>query len=136
MEYTDRRRHAKESQIKAGDRVLVNNVEIPSFLPNSVPDVVISRKGTKVTTESANKHQMTRSASHFKRFVYKPDAEDDYEEDSQKRIQDRNNADHEEPGQEDQTQNQRNRRLRRVPDKYCNPVPLAIIRKTTFQKGE
>ena len=141
-EYTDRRRQARESEIKVGDHVLVKQDRKNKFSSrfNNVPYVVISRKGTKVTAENANKHQISRNVSHFKRFVakqYRPDVDNDYDNDSYKRTQDRSNVHHAEPDRENQTQNnQRNQRLRRAPDRYGNPIPSELIRRTTVQKGE
>ena len=141
-EYTDRRRQARESEIKVGDHVLVKQDRKNKFSSrfNNVPYVVISRKGTKVTAENANKHQILRNVSHFKRFVakqYRPDVDNDYDNDSYKRTQDRSNVHHAEPDRENQTQNnQRNQRLRRAPDRYGNPIPSKLIRRTTVQKGE
>ena len=141
-EYTDRRRQARESEIKVGDHVLVKQDRKNKFSSrfNNVPYVVISRKGTKVTAENANKHQILRNVWHFKRFVakqYRPDVDNDYDNDSYKRTQDRSNVHHAEPDRENQTQNnQRNQRLRRAPDRYGNPIPSELIRRTTVQKGE
>ena len=67
-EYTDKRRHAKESTIQIGDTVLVKQYKQNKLTTrfNKTPYFVIDRKGMKVTVENS-KHRITRKVSHFKR---------------------------------------------------------------------
>ena len=63
-------RNAKESLIKVGDTVLVQQDRKQKLVPkfNSTPYKVVAREGTKVVAESKEQRHITRNVSHFKRI--------------------------------------------------------------------
>ena len=66
--YADLHRNAKESSIKVGDTVLVQQEKKQKLMPkfNTTPYKVIARKGT--TAENKERHRITRNVSHFKQI--------------------------------------------------------------------
>ena len=67
--YADLHRHAKESLIKVGDTVLIQQVKKHKLMPKfkTTPYKVIARKGTTVVAEN-KEHRITRNVSHFKQI--------------------------------------------------------------------
>ena len=133
-EYTDKRRHAKESTIQIGDTVLVKQYKQNKLTTrfNKTPYIVIDRKGTKVTAENS-KHRITRNVSHFKRVnadannqSYSSDSESEYERD--------NDNNHELNVEQEDVNNRENVnahdgrsiRNRQAPIRYGEPIPLDL----------
>ena len=133
-EYTDKRRHAKESTIQIGDTVLVKQYKENKLTTrfNKTPYIVIDRKGTKVTAENL-KHRITRNVSHFKRVnadannqSYCSDSESEYERD--------NDNNHELNVEQEDVNNRENVnahdgrsiRNRQAPIRYGEPIPLDL----------
>ena len=81
--YSDRRRHAKQSDLQVGDTVLVrqprrNKLSTPY---DARPLEIITRSGSMITAQRGD-YTITRNASFFKRFDASPttEATDDYNE--------------------------------------------------------
>ena len=72
--YADRRRNAKESDIKIGDRVLVKQEKQNKLTSrfNKNPLIVVHRNGSRVTAKDNNEWRITRNVSHFKRVPKLP----------------------------------------------------------------
>ena len=105
--YADLHRNAKESSIKVGDTVLVQQEKKQKLMPkfNTTPYKVIARKGTTVVAENKERHRITRNVSHFKQI---PDVNEmDYSSEEE-----RNN----EP--EPACEYRRSNRTRRAPVRY------------------
>eukprot|EP00795_Rhopilema_esculentum_P005362 gene5362-540_t len=105
--YADLHRNAKESSIKVGDTVLVQQEKKQKLMPkfNTTPYKVIARKGTTVVAENKERHRITRNVSHFKQI---PDINEmDYSSEEE-----RNN----EP--EPACEYRRSNRTRRAPVRY------------------
>ena len=68
--YVDRRRHAKESNIKEGDLVLLKQKSLSKMTPpfHPQPRRVVSKAGSSVTVQSPNGAQYRRNSSHLKIF--------------------------------------------------------------------
>eukprot|EP00795_Rhopilema_esculentum_P017825 gene17825-9513_t len=105
--YADLHRNAKESSIKVGDTVLVQQEKKQKLMPkfNTTPYKVIARKGSTVVAENKERHRITRNVSHFKQI---PDVNEmDYSSEEE-----RNN----EP--EPACEYRRSNRTRRAPVRY------------------
>ena len=132
-EYTDKRRNAKESDIKVGDTVLVKQIRKNKLYSrfNKTPYIVIERKGTTITAENANKRRITRNVSHFKKYINRKDHSFDTESDLH--DIDRRDEPIEQADQVDELDDQerliendnqpRVTGIRKPPERYGNPIP-------------
>ena len=68
--YIDKKRQAKESDIKEGDLVLLKQKSLSKMTPpfDPQPHRVVSKAGSSVTTQSSNGAQYRRNSSHLKIF--------------------------------------------------------------------
>ncbi len=129
-EYADKRRNAKESEIKVGDTVLVKQQKQNKLTTrfSKTPYVVVSRTGTKVTAENAN-HRITRNVSHFKRInaSFDNNRKETVESDDDSEFE-HENVNMDEGGDRENRNIQRPVRVRKAPDRYGNPIPSGMLR--------
>ena len=134
-EYADKHRHAKESNIKIGDTVLVKQYKKNKLTSrfNKMPYIVVCRKGTKVTAENA-KHRITRNVSHFKRvntYVNRQHhcSESDSEHDSNNGDSQERDAQHEDANNHGNINApyERPTRTRQAPVRYGDPIPSDLL---------
>lgn len=69
-EYADKRRKAKESDLKIGDTVLLKNIKIGKLQPNYDPDPfkVVDTVGKKAIIQNSTGSKLERSKTELKRF--------------------------------------------------------------------
>lgn len=70
-EYVDEKRHAKTTNIKVGDEVLVKQKKTNKFTPKfrTQPLIVTQVAGTRITaTNPGDSSTITRNISHFKKY--------------------------------------------------------------------
>jgi hypothetical protein len=69
-DYADQRRHAKESKLEVGDRVLMQQPTRNKLSTRYAekPLVVVEKTGSKVTVETNGGTQYTRNSAHLRKF--------------------------------------------------------------------
>ena len=122
--YADKRRNAKQSNLRVGDFVLVKQEKRNKFTSrfNDAPYKIIECKGTRITAEN-DRHRITRNASFFK-SIPKPnlpedsdsDTDSDFDYDTRAKDSENNN----------QTVSRRSGRNRKAPERYGRAIPSSL----------
>ena len=124
-QYADNRRHAKDSNIKVGDHVLVKQDRENKLTSrfNDKPYIVIYRNKSRVTAQ-CNNHKVTRNVSHFKQIPKptSPQPDDDTDIDSTT-----DNTEQQQLQRHEQQQQRRSSSRQRQPERYGQPLPSSAV---------
>lgn len=122
--YTDMKRNAQESDIQAGDKVLVKRDRMNKFATNfcPIPLTVVQKSGNSVTIQSDDGVQYKRNVTRLKPFI-----EREIQEEEESQPTSANNAEPLKPREVPDTVQPeklvtRPTRIRRMPDKYKDYV--------------
>ncbi len=124
--YADGKHHARASDLKVGDHVLVKqdrrNKLTPTF--NQTPYVVTDRTQSRVTAKNKHDHVITRNVSHYKRIPPPTETDDETDDTLGNNYEHINNdrTEHQEPLR-------RSSRFVKQPQRFGDSIPSDIIRK-------